>query len=249
MPSLRERLRGGDPVVALFSVIPAPAIAELAAAAGYDAIVLDTEHGPMGPESLDRLVPVARAAGIQPLVRVRENDATLIGAALDVGAAGVVVPQVSSGAAAREAMAAARFAPLGHRGTNPFVRSARYAASKDYYERANAETAVILMIEGKAGIDSLDEILLAPLLDAIFIGPFDLSQSLGLAGQVEHPTVVGKMREIIERAAAGGVAAGVFAPDAAAARRWRAMGVRFLAIGFDSGLALQGMKAARAAID
>lgn len=246
--SLRQRLRGPEPVVALFSVIPSPAIAELAAHAGFDAIVFDSEHGPLGPESLDALVPVARSAGIHPIVRVRENEGSLIGAALDVGASGVMVPQVGSGEAAAAAVAAARFAPLGHRGANPYVRSARYAGGRPYFERANAESAVILMIEGRGGIDALGEILAVPSLDAIFVGPFDLSQSLGLAGQTEHPAVVDKMREIVARAAASGVAAGVFAPSAESAVRWRELGVRFIALGFDSALALDGFRRARSVL-
>ncbi|MEO7966184.1 MAG: aldolase/citrate lyase family protein [Gemmatimonadaceae bacterium] len=246
--TLRERLRAGAPVVALFSVIPVPAIAELAAHAGFDAIVLDTEHGPIGPESLDRLVPVARAAGIYPLIRVRENDASLIGAALDVGAAGVVVPQINSGESAAAAVAAARFSPLGHRGANPYVRSAHYAGTQDYFARANEEVAVIVMIEGKAGIDALDDILAVPEIDAVFVGPFDLSQSLGVPGQTDHPMVVDKMKEIVARATDRRVAAGVFAPTAEAATRWRSLGVRFISLGFDSALALDGLRRARAAL-
>ena len=248
MTTLRERLRAGDPVIALFSVIPVPAISELAAHAGFDAIVLDMEHGPIGPESLDCLVPVARAAGIYPLIRVRENDPSLIGAALDVGAAGVVIPQVNSGESAAAAVAAARFSPLGERGANPYVRSARYSGGRDYFARANDESAVIVMIEGKAGIAALDDILAVPSLDAIFVGPFDLSQSLGVPGETDHPIVVDKMKEIVARAALRQIAAGVFAPTAEAATRWRALGVRFISLGFDSALALDGFRRARAAI-
>ncbi len=246
--SFRERLRAGAPVVAMFSVIPAPAICELASHAGFDAIVLDTEHGPMGPESLDRLVPAAKAAGIYPLVRVRENDDSLIGAALDVGAAGVVVPQIGSGSAAAAAVAAARFSPLGHRGANPYVRSARYGGEREYFARANDETAVILMIEGRGGIDALDDILAVPSLDAIFVGPFDLSQSLGVPGETDHPLVVEKMKDIVARAGARQIAAGVFAPNADAAKRWNELGVRFISLGFDSALALDGFRRARAAL-
>lgn len=246
--SLRERLRAGAPILAIFSVIPAPAISELASHAGFDAIVLDTEHGPIGPEGLDRLVPAAKAAGIFPLIRVRQNEDSLIGAALDVGAAGVVIPQVGSGSAAAAAVAAARFSPLGHRGANPYVRSARYAGGREYFARANDECAVILMIEGKGGIDALDDILAVPSLDAIFVGPFDLSQSLGVPGETDHPLVVEKMQDIVARAAALNIAAGVFAPNADAAKRWSALGVRFICLGFDSALALDGLRRARAAL-
>ena len=185
-----ERLRAGPPLVVTFSMIAAPQIPELLAAAGFDGVVLDCEHGPLGPESLNWLVPACRAAGLPPIVRVRAPEASLIGGALDVGAAGVLVPQVESAAVARAAVGAARFGAGGSRGTNPYVRAAAYQGNADYFARANGAHAVLLMIEGAGGLAALPEILETPGFDAVFIGPFDLSQALGVPGQVEHPDVL-----------------------------------------------------------
>ena len=160
-----ERLRGGAPVVAAFSMIASPIVVELLAKAGFDAVVFDTEHGPLGPESLNLLIPAARAAGIFPIVRVRKNDPTLIGAALDVGAAGVLVPQIDSADAAAGAVSAGRFGPGGHRGSNPYVRAAGYRGTADWFARANGEAAMIVMVEGRAGIAALPGILATPQLD------------------------------------------------------------------------------------
>lgn len=247
--ALPARLRSGSPLVATFSMIDAPEIPDLLARAGFDALVIDLEHGPLGPASLNRLVPIARGAGIAPIVRVRTNEPSLIGAALDVGAAGVLVPQIDSAAAARRAVDAARFAPLGHRGVNPYVRSAGYGTrGAEYYANANAEAALLVMIEGAAGVAALPAILDTPGIDGIFIGPYDLSQALGVPGQVGHPSVVAKAEEIVGVAAARGVATAVFAPTAEAARRWLALGVRLVALGFDTALALDGFRAARQAV-
>lgn len=245
--SFAQRLRQPDSLVATFSLISSPVVVELIARAGFDAVVLDMEHGPLGPESLNVLIPAARAAGIAPLVRVRANEPSLIGAALDVGAAGVVVPQVSSAAAAAAAVDAARFTG-GHRGSNPYVRAAGYATDAGFFARADAETAVLVMVEGTEGIAALPQILKTPGLDGIFVGPFDLSHSLGLTGQVEHPTVVACIESIVREAAAQQVATAVFAPTPAMARRWRDLGVRLVALGFDTALALQGFRAAREAV-
>ena len=243
-----ERLRQPSPLVATFSLIASPVVVELVALAGFDAIVLDMEHGPLGPADLNRLVPAARAAGIAPLVRVRTNEASLIGAALDVGAAAVVVPQIGSAAEAASAVAAARFGPAGHRGVNPYVRAAGYAAGAAWFERANAETAVLVMVEGTEGMSELPAILATPGLDGIFIGPFDLSQSLGLPGQVEHPTVLARVEAIVREAAARNVVTAVFAPTPPLARRWLEAGVRLVALGYDTALALDGFRAARRAL-
>ena len=136
-----ERLRAGPPLVVTFSMIATPQIPELLAAAGFDGVVLDCEHGPLGPESLNWLVPACRAAGLTRIVRVRAPEASLIGGALDVGAAGVLVPQVESAAVARAAVAAARFGAGGSRGTNPYVRAATYQGNADYFARANGAGA------------------------------------------------------------------------------------------------------------
>jgi 4-hydroxy-2-oxoheptanedioate aldolase len=240
-----ERLRGGDPIVAAFSLIASPVVAELLARAGFDAIVFDTEHGPLGPEALNVLIPAARAAGIAPIVRVRQNDPTLIGAALDVGAAGVLVPQVGSAEAAVAAVSAGRFGPGGHRGSNPYVRAAGYHAAREWFARANDDSAMIVMIEGEAGLAALPQILETPQLDGIFIGPFDLAHALGVPGEIEHPTVLRKIEEIVRAAAAKSIATGVFAPTPPLARRWIDLGVRFVALGFDTALILQGFREVR----
>src|SRR6476620_9249589 len=159
MMHLPERLRSGKPLIATFSMIASPIIVELLAKAGFEAVVLDMEHGPLTFDGLNSLIPAARAAGIYPIVRVKTNEASLIGSALDVGAAGVLVPQIDSGAAAASVVEAARFMPLGHRGVNPYTRAAGYNAKPEWYSRANDEVAVFVMVEGKTGIQALPDIL------------------------------------------------------------------------------------------
>lgn len=240
-----ERLRDRSPVIAAFSLIASPTIVELLAKAGFDAVVFDTEHGPLGPEALNVLVPTARAAGIVPVVRVRKNDSTLIGAALDVGAAGVLVPQIDSAEAAVAAVSAGRFGPGGHRGSNPYVRAAGYHATRDWFARANGESAMIVMVEGQAGLAALPGIVATPQLDGIFIGPFDLAHALGVPGEIEHPLVLARIEEIVTAASANGIATGVFAPTAALATRWIDLGVRFVAVGFDTALVLEAFRNVR----
>ena len=246
--NLPERLRTGAPLIATFSMIASPIIVELLAQAGFEAVVLDMEHGPLGIEDLNILIPVSRAAGIYPIVRVRTSEASLIGAALDVGAAGILVPQVDSGPSAAAVVSAARFAPLGLRGVNPYTRAAGYNASREWYARANAEVAVLVMVEGNAGVLALPEILDTPGIDGIFIGPYDLSQALGVAGQLDHPTVLATVEQIVTAASKRNLATAVFAPTPPLALRWIELGVRLVAAGFDTAMVLDGFRAVRRAV-
>jgi 4-hydroxy-2-oxoheptanedioate aldolase len=231
---LRARLREPRPFLTLFSIIPAVEVVELAALAGFDGIILDTEHGSYGTETLATLILAARASGVEPIVRVRTNDPSLITAALDAGASGVLVPQIGSVSEASAAVRAARFAPAGTRGANPWVRAAHYGAVPDWFDTADEEIAVLLMIEGANGLGELEEILAVPDLDGIFLGPVDLSHALGVPGQVEHPAVQAAVRSAIDTARTGDIAVGLFTPAAARAGDWLDAGVALVAVGVDT---------------
>jgi 4-hydroxy-2-oxoheptanedioate aldolase len=249
MQSLPDRLRAGGPLIATFSMIASPIIVELIAKAGFEAVVLDMEHGPIEFSDLNVLVPAARAAGIHAIVRVRHNEASLISSALDVGASGVLVPQIDSAAAAVAVVRAARFAPLGHRGVNPYTRAAGYNASTGWFSKVNAAVAVLVMVEGSAGIAALPEIISTAGIDAVFVGPFDLSQSLGVAGQTEHPSVLSAIESIAGAAAERNLASAVFAPSVAAGRRWLGLGVRMVAVSYDTAVILEAFRSARKALE
>jgi 4-hydroxy-2-oxoheptanedioate aldolase len=232
--NLRRRLRKSEPFLALFSIIPAVELVEIAAQSGFDGIILDTEHGSYGTETLPALILAARAHGIFPIVRVRCNDAALIGAALDAGAAGVLVPQIGSTQEATQAVRAARFAPQGSRGANPWVRAGGYGCSPRWFETANSETAVLLMIEGAGGLEAIDSIMDIPDLDGIFLGPVDLSHALGVPGQIDHESVRAAITTTVSHALDANIAPGVFSPTAAVAKTWLDCGARFVAIGVDT---------------
>jgi 4-hydroxy-2-oxoheptanedioate aldolase len=247
--SLRRRLAGEGPaLVTTFVIVPRVEIVEIAALAGFDAVILDQEHGPLGVELLPALVAAARGAGIFSIVRVPECRAKQIEAPLDLGADGVLVPHISSAADAALAVAAARFAPEGRRGANPYVRAASYSADARFFAEANERAACLALVEGKEGVEAIDAILAVPGLDAVFVGPVDLSAALGVPGEPEHPAVVSMVRDVVERGRDLGVATAVFAPTPEAARRWLDLGVRLVALSVDTGLMLEGFRAALAEV-
>src|SRR3954466_9410133 len=241
--SLRQRLRQGPPLIGTFSIVASPEIVDLAGLAGFDGVILDMEHGTYEIANLGPHVLAARAHGIAPIVRVRWSEPALIGAALDAGAAGVLVPHVQSADDAAAVVEAARFPPAGGRGAHPWVRAAGYQASDDWHARANDDVAVIAMVEGKEGVAAVDEILATPGLDAVFLGRGGLAASLGLAGRLDHPQVVAAVRSVVERAATVGVAAACFSPAVDGARRWLDAGARLVTIGVDTQILLPAFRA------
>lgn len=244
LPPLRPRLKSGAPLLAPFSTIPSVEVVELVGLAGFDGIILDLEHGAHGSEALGPLILAALARGIYPLVRVRSSEPTEIAAALDAGAAGVIVPQIGSVAEAERAVKAARFAPEGNRGANSFVRGAAYSGRTEWFAEANRDVAVLLMVEGAGGVAALPEILKLPTLDGIFLGPLDLSHALGVPGEMGHPRVVETIEGVIEACRVAGVTTGIFAGTSEAARRWIGRGVTLVGTGVDTALILKGLKAA-----
>ncbi|MDP1731181.1 MAG: aldolase/citrate lyase family protein [Devosia sp.] len=246
--SLRLRLKTGAPFIVTFSIIAAVEIVELVALAGFDGIILDMEHGAYGTESLGPLVLAARARGIYPLVRVRTGEPSEIGAALDAGAAGVIVPQIGSAEEARRAVRAARFAPDGNRGANPFVRGADYSGRAEWFAKANEDVAVLLMVEGADGVAALPEILTVPTLDGIFLGPMDLSHALGVPGEMGHPKVVQTIEAVIEAVGTAGLVAAIFAGTPDSARRWLGRGVTLVGVGVDTAHILVGLKGVAEAV-
>jgi 4-hydroxy-2-oxoheptanedioate aldolase len=225
--TLRSRLANRQSVVATFVMVPRVEVVEMLAVAGYEAVVIDLEHGPIGVADLPALGAFARAAGIQSIARVGELRASTIASALDAGFDGVMVPHISSAAAAASVVQAARFPPDGHRSLNPYVRGASYdATTPDRLAGFDGHAAVIGMLEGRDGLD-------------------ELSGELGHPGQPEHPDVVDAVRYVFSRCAAAGMATGVYAPTPQRANEWFERGASLVAVSADAAMMLEGFRAVR----
>ena len=246
-PSLKARLERGDVCIGPFAKLTDPAVVEIMGLAGFDHVILDMEHGPLSTETIQNHIRAAQLRGIAPMVRVPRNDAAEILRALDVGAEGVHVPQVATVEDARQAVEACLFHPRGSRGVCRFVRAADYTAraAAEHFARANRRTLPILHIEGTEGLTNLAEILSVQGIGVIFIGPYDLSQSCGVPGEVRHPEVTARMSLAVEQARAQGVIVVTFIESAEGARRWASVGVQYLCYSVDVGIL---MHAARTAV-
>ena len=226
-----------------FMITSDPAFVEAAGYAGYDFALLDMEHGPGTFENLQNLIRAANVVNIMPIVRVPKGSDIWIDRALDVGAGAVLVPQIDTAEQARDVVSAAKFAPLGTRGTSRFVRSAAYGAvQSDVYFQGAQETMVIIQAEGKNALTNLDEILDVQGIDIVFVGPYDLSSSLGFIGEIDHPLVIACLQDILVKAAKKGVAVGCFADTAQRAVELREMGVKFIGYSCDTAIFLNAAK-------
>lgn len=234
--TLRERLLDGETVVGTFQILDSPMVAEIVGVSGMDFTILDQEHGPLTAESSLGMCAAAQQGGAAPIVRVRNNTESEIQRALDIGAAGVEIPQIETRADAEAAVEHARFDPLGSRGLSPYVRAGGYTGGEDYTDRQNEETTVIIHIEGERGVENLDEILEVDGIDVLFLGPYDISQSIGIPGQVRDDRVEDLMQEVCDRAADAGKVVGTFADDAAMANQWIEAGAQYIAVSVDGNI-------------
>ena len=242
--NLKKALHDNKIVFGPFLKITDPAVVEIMGFAGFDFAIIDEEHGPISMESAQNMIRAAESVNITPIIRVGDNNEALILRALDIGAQGIEIPQVNSRSDAVRAVKSVKYSPQGERGVCRYVRAANYSSMDKfkYFKSANDETMIIAHIEGVKGINNLDEILLVSGIDVIFIGPYDLSQSLGIPGEVNHPLVVEKMKEVILKCKENKVAVGTFADDVKTAKSWISLGIQFMSFSVDVGILYEASK-------
>ena len=232
----RSKLKN-DQCIGFFSKTTDSGMVEAAGYSGLDFAILDMEHGPIGLETLLNHVSATDNTPMLSIVRVNGHDSDMIGSVLDTGADGVQVPNISSADQARRAVEAARFHPEGNRGVCRFVRAAEFGTmDRDEYLASANKTIVVLQVEGLEGIGNLDEILEVSGIDVLFVGPYDLSQSVGKPGQVDDPEVLELIGTIAGKATARGVALGVFTDTDESLRSMAGMGFSYLAHSVDQNI-------------
>ncbi len=246
---LKERLKAGECVYGTsLGACFAPEIAVTLGAAGLDFFFVDTEHGPASYADIQGLCRSARAAGIVPLVRVPDNQPWLISRPLDMGAMGIIVPRVHSPQAARAAIEIAKFPPLGHRGygMGSVVTDLRGRPAKEEVESCNRETMVVVQIESKEALACVEEIACLEGLDVLFIGPYDLTLSMGILEEFDNPLFWSALDRVVEACKKAGNAAGIQTGNLALLREAQRRGVRFVMYSSDVGVLLSGYRQALA---
>lgn len=190
--TMKLKLLSGEPVLGVSMMVPCPQIVEMIGKLGFNWVMIDCEHGSLSLESVELMIMAAEASGLVPIVRPQTSQPEAIAQALDRGALGVQVPHVSTADDARRAVESAKHYPMGQRGLAVGTRSADYGVGlsmADYVQQANEETLVCVQLEDAEALQNLEAIVQVPGVDVFFVGPSDLSQSMGYPGQPNAPAV------------------------------------------------------------
>jgi 4-hydroxy-2-oxoheptanedioate aldolase len=236
--TLKETLSSGKPAFGTFVTMDAPDLVEVIGIAGFDFVVIDTEHGPGNPWSIQHMIRAADVRNISTVVRVPNHERTSILKVLDIGAQGVQVPMTNDMASFRDMSSGAHYAPLGIRGA-ALTRSADYGmglSAAEYFARANDEILTVAHCETVECFKNLSSLVAVPGVDVIFLGPFDMSQSLGIPGQVDDARVQDVIERAIEIVLRGGKIGGIFTSSPEDTRAFLDMGYRYIAYGLDVGI-------------
>lgn len=246
MTTLRDALQRTDDraLAGIWVCSGSPLVAEICAGAGLDWVLIDMEHSPNGLESVLAQLQAVAAYPVTPVVRIPTNDPVTIKAVLDLGAQTLLVPMVSSADEARAAVEAMRYPPRGGRGVgSALARSARWNRIDRYLQDADEHVSLIVQIETMAGVEAAAEIAAVDGVDAVFVGPSDLSASMGLLGRQSHPDVIAAVLRTFEAVRGAGKHVGVNAFDPQVAQDYVEAGARFILVGADVALLARGSEA------
>lgn len=223
-----------------YGIVRSPEIGRILAAAGFHWAFVDSEHGPYGQETLQDICRAAGAAGLAPIVRVADMQYHLVARALDGGAHGVIFPRVESPELLEKAVSWTKFPPVGIRGYGLTPAHVDYepATIPQVIEHMNAQVMVVLQIETKRAVEAREEILSVPGIDAVMIGPADLSISFGVPGDFQHPKMVEAMEAVRDTCNKHGIAPGTQTRTLPLAQFWKERGMRFLGTGSEAAMLL-----------
>jgi 4-hydroxy-2-oxoheptanedioate aldolase len=241
--AFKRALARGKPQIGLWSSLSSNYTVEVIAGAGFDWILLDSEHSPADIENLLTQLQAAAPYPTHPVVRIPWNDMVTIKRVLDIGAQSLLVPYVSTAAEAKAAVSYTRYPPAGVRGVAGTTRATRFGRIADYARRAHEEICLLVQVETQGALDNIEAICGMDGVDGVFIGPADLHASLGHPGEIANPKVKPMIDDAIRRIRKSGKAPGILTPNEADARHWLDCGALFVAVGADVGILARGAEA------
>jgi 4-hydroxy-2-oxoheptanedioate aldolase len=238
--SFKRAIKSGQSQIGLWSSLASHVTVEVLAGAGFDWLLLDTEHAANDVPMVLSQLQAAMGGTAHPIVRPPWNDAVMIKRFLDVGVQTFLVPYVQNAREAEQAVAATRYPPRGVRGFAVATRASRFGRIKNYHTDCEAEICVLVQVETRTAVSNLEAIAAVDGVDGIFIGPGDLSADLGHVGNPGHPEVQAVIADTIKRIIVSGRAAGILTGDETLARHYIELGCVFTAVGADIGILARG---------
>jgi 2-dehydro-3-deoxyglucarate aldolase len=245
MGSTKQKLKNGEVALGAWNMIPHPNVAEMMAGEDFDWICVDMEHTAHDVQTLENICRAVKGSGKDLLVRLPSCDEIAAKKALDCGADGIIVPCVCTKEDAEKAVAIAKYPPDGVRGAS-LARCTDFGRNfQGYFKAHNNKVIVVIMLEHIKAVENVDKILSVPGIDATFIGPYDLSSSMHLAGQLDHPDVLAAQKTLLDACIKHGVPPGfhIVPNDPPQVAKRIKMGFRFIALGLDTGFIIEGCRA------
>ncbi len=243
----KQALTASPAQIGLWLGLADPYVAELCATAEFDWLLIDGEHGPNDLRSTLAILQAIAPYKAHPVVRISHGSTALIKQVLEVGAKTLLVPMVETAEQARDLVRAMRYPPAGVRGVGSgLARSSRWSSYPNYLKEADQEMCLLVQVETSAALRQIDAIAAVDGVDGVFIGPADLSASMGFIGQPAHPEVRAAIEEALPRILAAGKAPGILAVDETLARHYIELGARFVAVGVDATILAHATRALRA---
>ncbi|MFA4980525.1 MAG: aldolase/citrate lyase family protein [Sphingobacterium sp.] len=237
---IKERLNQSDFVYGTWCLIPSPEVINILAKAGLDFVLIDMEHGAADYVKAQLMIMAAEAEDCEAIIRVADNDEASILRALDIGASGVIVPHIESVEDREKAISYMKYPPLGVRGFSPYTRAGGYTSKKKHTVQENERILTGIIIEGKSGIKDIGKIIDDPQLDIVYIGTYDLSVSIGVPGDVSHPSVREILITCVDEIRRQGKFAGCLFHNGDELDFFKEIGIQFLAYKVDSKVLYDG---------
>lgn len=234
--SIKQRMIKGETVFGTWCMLPSGSVVDVVARTGVDFIVIDLEHGSISLETAEEMVRAAKLHGCQPIIRVGDDQENTILRALETDCKAIMVPHVATMDVAQKVADSARYFPSGKRGLSPYTACHGYTHINltESLKEHSDETLVGVLVEGQEGISNLSEIAQVDGIDLIYLGLYDISQSVGHSGELDHPEVKAQLNKCLEKIKEGGKIPGTFARDVSSCKNFQSMGFRFIAYVADS---------------
>lgn len=234
--SLKEKLAEGQTVLGTWCEIPSPEFINVLAKAGLDFVIIDMEHGAMDYEMAGKMVMAAEVESCSSIIRVPQNNSSIITRALEVAPEGIIVPHVETAAERKNVVESVKFAPLGNRSLNPYVRAGGYRSMPNFTKEQNDKTITAILVEDKGGIKNIESILNDKSLDIVYMGSYDISVALGCPGETGSPRVLNTLKKLAKAIIKAGKVAGCLFHNEKDLQFFKDIGVKFLCYKVDTGI-------------
>jgi 2-keto-3-deoxy-L-rhamnonate aldolase RhmA len=241
--SLAQLIRSGATTIGTFVSLGSPTATEVCALAGFDWLLVDLEHGSGTEAALVGQIHAAAVHDVPVIVRTETFERIRAGRALDVGAAGVMLPRIDGAAQAKDAIADLKYPPRGHRGVANYNRSRLFTLDPRTLSQVDDDVIAVVQIETVNALSDVDTIAALPGVDVLFVGPYDLTAALGIYGQLDSPVLLEALESVVGAASDHGIPAGILAGNREAASRYLEMGFTFIVVGSDATLLLNAARA------